>query len=245
MITIPWLLNEDAALKKKLQGLVVFDGNSGPNGRRVPVRYRLPEVEPANLTFPVIGIEHQGWYYAPERSHSGNQLLPYAPEDLPAWWDDSGGPAAAQFDPSDSPYPADFPVPYNFDYRVVVYCRFMREHTIPIVSTLATMPYLHVKYGFLDVPQDGTKRTLQVLGGPDLEDDYDNNGKRFFRVTYLVRVFSELVPAVIQSALATSINLDFSVYTNSDDLSGPALAESKGLLSVGATSAWNVQQFQY
>ena len=245
MNTIPWLLNEDAALKAKLQGLVVFDGNSGPNGRRVPVRYRLPEVEPANLTFPIIGIEHQGWYYAPERSHEGIIQMPYAAEGFAAWWDDSGGPAIATFDPNDSPYIADFPVPYNFDYSVVVYCRFMHEHTIPIIATLATQPYLHPNYGFLDIPQDGTKRTLQLLGGPDLEDDYDANGKRFFRVTYMVRVFSELVPAIVQPILAKSINLDLSVYANSTDLTGPALTEAKGLLSVGANSTWNVQQFQY
>lgn len=238
---MPWLLNEDAALKFKLQGLTVFDGNA-PTGRGVPVKYRLPETEPSNLTFPIIGIEHIGWYYAPERSHEGYIQVPYAPEGFNTWWDDSGGPAIAQFAPSDSPYFADFPVPYNLDYQVVFYTRFVHEHMMPIIATLAGQNYFHPKYGYLNVPQDGTKRTLQVLGGPDLEDGYDDNGKRYFKANYLIRVFSELVPSIVQAVLAKQINLNLDVYTDTTDLTSTALVMSKGILSVGTSSAWNVSK---
>lgn len=236
---MPWLLNEDYALKRKLQGITVSDANDAQ--RPVKVRFRLPETEIADLDFPIIVITHYGWYLANEREHRGFIQLPYAPEGLATWWDDSGGAAAAEFEPSDSPYKSFFPLPYNFDYRVDVYSRFMHEHTIPIVAELAQYNRLNAKFGFLDIPQDGTKRTMQLLGGPDLTALKDENDKRLFQVSYMIRVFSELVPAVVQSVLAQAINIDLSVYSDTSDLTGPALAESRGILSVGASSSWNIE----
>jgi hypothetical protein len=239
MTNMPWLFNEDAALKAKLQGLQVFDKND-PNGRNVKVRYRLPETEVANLDFPIIVISHNIWSLASEREHRGLIQLPYAPEGKATWWDDSGGSAVAEFDPNDSPYFSYVPLPYNFDYRVDLYCRFMHEHTIPLVAALAAPDRLDPHFGYLDIPQDGTKRTMQLLGGPSIEALKDENDKRFFQVTYLVRVFSELVPQVLQYALVNLINLDLSVYTNTTDLTGSALTEARGILSAGAGTAWNI-----
>lgn len=238
---MPWLLNEDAALKKKLQGLVVYDANSGTNGRSVPVRYRLPETEVGDLTYPIIVIQQDGWYPAPEREHRGYVQMPYAPEGYSPWWTDSG-PATTTFQPSDSPYWSFFPYPYNLDYFVTVYCRFMHEHTIPLVSQLAQYDRLHPKFAFLDVPQDGTKRTMQLLSGPDLNPTRDGDGKRLFSVSYKVRVFSELVPQIVQYARATSINLDLSVYTDPSDISSSEITTSIGYLSTGADIAWNTEQ---
>jgi hypothetical protein len=234
-----WILNEDSSLKLKLQGLTVSDANSSQ--RIVPVRFRLPEAEVADLTFPIIVISHNGWYPATERMHDGRAKIPYAPEGLPTWFLDSG-PATTTFDPQDSPYSTWFPIPYNFDYQVTVYARFMHEHTIPLVAALAQYDRLHAKYGFLDIPQDGTKRTMQLLGGPELQTGKDNNGKRLFWVNYTVRVFSELVPAIIQPVLATLVNLDLSIYSDITDLQPSNLIESKGLLSVGSSVAWNTSQ---
>lgn len=239
MVKIPWLLNEDAALKYKLQGLTVSDETN--NARPVVVKYRLPEVEVSTLTYPVISIEHAGWYPATERMHDGYDFVPYAPEGLSTWWDDSGGPAVAQFDPNDSPYgPVRFPIPYNLDYIITLYSRFMREHTLPLVAALSQQDFLHAKFGYLNVPQDGTKRTLQLLAGPESNTGKDDNDKRIFWVNWKIRVFSELVPTVIQSVLANTINLDLSVYNQSENLTLASLQQIKGLLSVGTSSAWNV-----
>lgn len=235
---MPWLLNEDAALKLKLQGLTVIDANA-PNGRPVPVRFRLPQTEVSDLTFPIIVIDHDGWYPAPEREHRGFVKLPYAPEGFEPWWNDTG-PSSTVFNPSDSPYWSFFPIPYNLDYYVTVYARIMHEHTIPLVSQLAAFNRLHPRFAFLDVPQDGTKRTLQLLGGPALTTEYDSDGKRLFSVRYKVRVFSELVPEIIQYVMSKQINLDISVYQNIEDLSVQEVVESKALLSVGVPLGWNV-----
>lgn len=182
-----------------------------------------------------------GWYPAPEREHRGFDLIPYAPEGEATWWNDTGE-ATTTFDPTDSPYHDYFPIPYNFDYQVTVYSRFMHEHTMPIVSTLANYDRLHPKFAFLDIPQDGTKRTLQVIGGPDLQTGKDSNGKRIFWVDYIVRVFSELVPPITQSPIATSLNFDLSVYINQDDMSIVELEQAHGLFSVGSSVGWNLAQ---
>jgi hypothetical protein len=237
---MPWLLNEDAALKFKLQGLVVFDA-SAQGGRSVPVRYRMPETELADMSYPIIIIEHDGWFPAPEREHRGYTKLPYAPEGLAPWWNDTG-PATTIYDPNDSPYWSFIPIPFNLDYTIKVLARFQTDHMMPIIAQLAAYDRLHPKFGFLDVPQDGTKRTLQLLGGPAPVDMYDSNGKRVFQTVYKIRVFSELVPQVLQYALVKQINLDLSVYQDIEDLTGFELEESHGLLSVGSPIAWNVAQ---
>lgn len=235
---MPWLFSEDVALKKKLQGCVVYDANA-PDGRSVPVRFRLPETEVADLTFPIIIIEHDGWYPAPEREHRGYVQLPYSPEGYPIWWNDTG-PATTSFDPKDSPYWSFFPIPYNLDYFVTFYTRFMTDHTIPLIQQLAQYDKLHPKFAFLDVPQDGTKRTLQILGGPSAVDGYDENNKRYFSVKYKVRVFSELLAPITTYGPATQINLDVNLYSNIQDITTKELSESVGLFSVGTNTSWNV-----
>lgn len=233
-----WLVNEDAALKLKLQGLIVSDANS--SSRSVTVKYMNPEVEISDLTFPCIIIAHDGWYPAPERMHDGYTTLPYAPEGLDPWFADTG-PETTLFNPNDSPYFSQwFPIPYNFDYTISVYTRFMHEHAIPIISALAQYDYLHPKYGYLNIPQDGTKRTLQLLAGPSMNYDKDKNDKRMFRIDYKVRIFSELIPQIIQPTLAKTVHVDFSIYNSNEDLTIASVQESKSLLSVGTAMTWNV-----
>ena len=238
---MPWLFNEDYALKIKLQHMTVTDANN-PQGKEVKVRYRLPEVEVSNLDFPIVIISHNGWPIANDREHRGFIQLPYAPEGFATWWDDSGGPSKAEFSPADSPYYSYFPIPYNLDYRVDVLSRFMTDHAMPLIVQLAQYERLHPKFGFLDVPQDGTKRTMQLLGGPEMTTLKDENDKRLFQTTYLVRVFSEMIPEVVEPALANLINLDLSVYTDTTNLTGTEpFSESRGILSVGGSTSWNIQ----
>lgn len=233
-----WLFNEDAALKVKLQGCRVTDANA-PDGRTVPVRFRLPETEIADLTFPIIIIEHDGWFPAPEREHRGYVQLPYAPEGYAKWWDDTG-PATTNFDPKDSPYWSYIPQPYNLDYYVTFYTRFMTDHTMPLVQQLSQHNRLHPKFAYLDVPQDGTIRTMQLLGGPSPIDGYDENNKRYFSVKYKVRVFSELLNEIVTFGPVKQINLDVNLYGNVQDLTTEELSEARGLLSVGTETSWNV-----
>lgn len=190
---MPWLYNEDAALKYKLQGLTVTDANN--ISRPVPVRYRLPEDELATLTYPIIIIEHVGQFPDPAREHRGYIPYGYAPdlsgvtatiqpppvgfnfgsENYPAWLPQQSAQInapitqaelitafenAGSYDPTTTPYFGYFPLPYNFDYQITVYCRKMAGHLQPLMQALATINYLPYHDGFLFVPQDGTKRTM-------------------------------------------------------------------------------------
>lgn len=244
---MPWVFNEDAAMKARLQGLLVQDATAPAGGREVGVRFRLADDELANLTYPVIIIEHAGIYPAQERMHSGYVQLPYAPEGMQPFWQ-PGQPIY----PADSPYYAPVPTPYNFDYQVTVYGRFWAAHVAPLIGTLATLSRLPAKAGRLAVPQDHTTRTMRLLGGPEEGYGQDEDGKKLFKVVYLVRVFSELVENVQMSTLfggtlvpVTSVDIDLSVYSDLQniDLSTPAEIEKNvGIFSVSMASQVNVEQ---
>lgn len=229
--------------KLKLQDLVVYDENA-PAGRDVPVRYRLPQDELAGLSYPVIIIKHAGMYPDPEREHRGHIQLPYAPEGLPQWWSDD-----TQADVTMSPYFANFPMPYRFNYEIVLYARFMNAHVQPLVAQLATTNYLPAKWGFLEVPQDGTVRSMFLQGGPEFGYGQDEDGKRMLKVTYLISVFSELVED-IQSLVpfggtlvpVNTVDLDLRVYSDVSkiSMSTPAEIEThRGILNVGIGSSSN------
>jgi hypothetical protein len=198
---MPWLLNEDEAVKKKFQGLTVRDSTSPTSGRPVTVRWRLPETELADATFPMIVLEHLGPSVAHDREHRGYTNLPYAPEGLTPLSDAS--------DPRTSPYWAEFPIPYNLDYQVSTYCRKATQD-IELRGKLANENYIHPRDGFLIVPQDSTIRRLDLIGGPEPVAEKDSDGKRIFRSIYTIRISSELLPSEIdtyQEALSVGLRI--------------------------------------
>jgi hypothetical protein len=235
---VPWIYNEDGALKLKLQGLTVSDPNN--SSRPVPVRYRLPEDELATLTYPCIVIEHQGINPAPEREHRGYIKLQYAPEGLPIWWP----PYATSYDPTLSPYYCYYPLPYNMDYSVTIYCRKMAEHLQPLIATLATENYLPYHFGYLDIPQDGTVRNMFLMQGPQIEYGKDKDDKRLFRATYMIRVMTEIIPTIFNANIdgqpVTEIALDLGVYQDVSNLNSEELAANQALISTGLNLSWNV-----
>ena len=243
---MPWLRNEDAALKAKIQHLRVVDGNSGPNGREIPVRYRLPEDELANLSYPIFIIEHAGMEFDQDRAHRGHIQLPYAPEGQQEWWSDDTQAAVAL-----SPYFADFPTPWRLNYQITLYARFMTQHIMPMKALLAQTKYLHPRDAFLEIPQDGTVRSMFLLGGPHESYGFDEDQKRIYSLTYLVTVFAELVEdvQVLQSyggtlVPASAVDLDLRVYSDVSNISLNTPAEieaNRGILSVGARSSFNAQ----
>jgi hypothetical protein len=233
-----WIYNEDAALKLKLQGLTVSDANNP--ARPVPVRYRLPEDELATLTYPIVIIEHLPMSFARERAHRNFLKLNYAPDGFPIWWD----PAKNTFDPNESPYMSEFPLPVNLDYKVTIYCRKMVEHLQPLIAQLALQPYLPFQFGFLDVPQDGTIRNMFLMEGPETEYGKDQDNKRLFRCSYMVRVMSEVIPEVFVNGLfngiVKQINLDLGCYADVTDLTTELVAANQAIISTGPNLAFNV-----
>lgn len=187
---MPWILNEDGALKSKLSGLTVTDVNA-PSGRSVAVRFRLPERELANLTFPCLIIEHQGIVKDSDREMRGFIQIPYTPEGYTPFYGPPSEYAVTSFDPSDSPYYSDAPIPYRIDYQITLMSRKIQHH-IPLVAELAGFNYIPARFGYLAIPEDGTIRRLDLSGGPEMSTQIDSDGKRLFTASWLINVSTEL-----------------------------------------------------
>jgi hypothetical protein len=193
---MPWIYSEDGALKTKLSGLTVSDVNDG--ALPVKVRFRTPENELGRITYPLIVIDHTATSVGHNREHRGFIQVPYAPEGYANWVQ----PTDTSIDPSVSPYYGEEPIPMNIDYQITLYTR-KAMHGVTLVPTLSTMAYLPPRFGYLQVLDDGTIRTLEVLGGPEPSDALDADGKRTFMWTYAVRVYSEIFLSALTTLLAT------------------------------------------
>lgn len=164
------------------------------------VRFRGPEGELSDVTYPLIVIEQAGYSRAPDREHRGDTRLPYVPEEensetVPAIskstgelynWDPSDGPT------TDSPVRIpDSAIPYNVDWQVTVYTR-LNNHMMQIVPELAKIERIPTRFGWLIVPENNTVRSLELLGGPEIQPSKDQDGKRLFSTVYSVRAATEL-----------------------------------------------------
>lgn len=251
---MPWLLSEDAALKYHLQGLTCSDpetrnpANAGkyPGGvRNVPVRYRLPEDEIATMNFPIIIIDPPRINPAHDREHRcHNYRLPYAPEGYDVTWD----PTNIMWDALPYQVP-DVPIPFNLDYQITLLCRLAREHFYPLMAGLAGYDYIPARFGYLNVPQDSTIRSLDLIGGPDTGTvtyaQKDGNNKRLFRATYLVRVYTELpgpITNILQYPPVSEVDIDLKAYADIFDLTSFELEEAVGIAAAVAKVGWNSLQ---
>ncbi|MFJ4739074.1 putative Ig domain-containing protein [Streptomyces sp. NPDC088775] len=197
---MPFLLNEDKALKQKFQGLMVHDATSGM-GRKVAVRYRNPEYELADATYPLVLISHTRISRDEERESRGTVNLHYAPEGYEPWAD--------MTDPTQSPYMAQMPIPLNIDYQLDVYAR-KELHLIELTGALMQFDLLPARFGYLPVGEDGTVRRLDLLGGPDYTESKDELGKRLFCASWALRVSSEIFLSEIHTLTpAQRILIDF------------------------------------
>jgi hypothetical protein len=237
---MPWLLNEDAAMKYHLQGLTCTDPAARkdttkfPGGlRQVKVRYRLPEDEIAALDFPIIVIDPPTPVPAPDREHrSDGYFLQYNPEGY-------------QGHQPGTLHTADYPIPYYLDYQVTLLCRMATEHFYPLQAALLQQDRLPYRFGYLEVPQDQTIRNMTMLGvdtGTVTVGSKDDNNKRLFRATFLARVFTELVGPItdyLQYPRVSDVTVDLSIYQSLTDISYAELTESFGIIGSRAGVGWN------
>jgi hypothetical protein len=188
---VPFLQNEDEALKLKFQGLTVTDAAADPTtGRRVDVRFKNPEYEFSDATYPLVLLSHTSIARDPERESRGDVTIGYAPEGYPKWSD--------MLDPSLSPYRAETPIPLNVNYGIQVFAR-KQQHLIQLTGQLMGFNRLPPRLGFLPIPQDGTIRRLDILGGPEYMESKDERGKRLFVAMYEILISSEIFLSDIYS----------------------------------------------
>lgn len=193
---------ESEALKKHLTGVKVTSSNN-PVGSVVPVVFVSPQMELRSASYPGIYLSYAGTNRATEREHRGRTNLMYAPPGFPANvqvpedmddkentntvpWNETG------FDPRSSPYTVpDHPIPYDLDFNITVVTRDYQQ-MFEIISQMDEMDRIPTRFGGLKVPQDGTIRTLDLMGGPDQSSLKDEDGKRLLQTVYTVRVAAEI-----------------------------------------------------
>lgn len=175
-----FVLSEDDALKKNLQGMTVHDQRSiGDNTpRQVAVFYGQPDQEIREQSYPYVTIDLLGINRDPDREMRGKTAAEYlTPEGL----DDTHG------------WEQNLPIPVNLDYQITSYARQPR-HDRELLAQLA-MQKLPFRFGQLSL-DDGTLRRLEVMGTS--KRDATEQGKRLFVNAITVRISSE-VPEVIYS----------------------------------------------
>ena len=173
---MPYLINEDAALKTLLTGITVSD--SGNPSRPVGVWFGQPDVEIRQQSYPYITIELIGISEGFDRAHRGYVDYPYTPEGT---------------DPSET-YAGWYPIPVNLNYQVTTYSRQPR-HDRQIINALFAPGRLPLRFGLLQIPEDGTVRRVDVLGF--VKRDTTEQDKRLFSNIYNIQISSEFLPAVL------------------------------------------------
>lgn len=214
---------ESKALKNKLTGLTVTASNY-PNGHLVPVTFVTPDLELREAEYPGIYLSYAGVNKASDREHRGSTRLPYAPpgydEDVMVLvdpddkdstdtelWSDTHAIRTSPF------WVEDTPVPYNLDFNVSVLTRNYQQ-MFEIIAQLDEIDRIPARFGGLEVPEDGTVRTLDLLGGPETGPIRDEDGKRLLQSVYSVRVAAELSLYEVQAVTAVAtVNLTVDPWT--------------------------------
>jgi hypothetical protein len=194
-----FILAEDAALKKLLQGytrtytndigetvtytipaITVQDEKS--SSRTVKVWFGFPDVEIRAQDYPFITIDLIGISQSVQRQHSG-QLT-------------DGNMNGTQAIVTDKWYTYDMPVAYDLMYQVTSYARHPRHDRAMMFQLHNRFPAL---YGRLDVPNElgtSTSRRHMFLESFQKNDraEGENGNKRLLRNIYTVKVVSEMTP---------------------------------------------------
>ena len=174
---MPFIINEDEALKTLLQGITVSDGGNAL--RNVAVYYGQPDKDLRQQSYPYITLDLVGVREDTERAHRGVVNLAYAPEGYTPNRDTDGS----------INQPIDFPIPVDLIYQVSTWSRQPR-HDRQIMAKLFAPGRLPFRFGQLPVPQDGTNRRLDMLGFS--KRDTTEGGKRLFSNVYNIRISAEL-----------------------------------------------------
>jgi hypothetical protein len=192
---MPFILNEDKALKLMLTGVTVSD--SGNSTRPVGVWFGQPDLEIRVQSYPYMTIDFLGYNEDFERSHRGEIQMPYFPE---------GANTTQQ-------YMTEFPIPVYLDYQITTWARQPR-HDRQIMAEMATGQRIPLRYGLLIVPEDKTVRRLDFLGFTK-KDTTDENGKRLFSNAYTVRISAEILPVVLEQMIeVTETNVQLTSQSN-------------------------------
>jgi hypothetical protein len=202
-----FLLDEDKALREKLQGMVVEDQKSGSPTRPVGVWFGQPDQEIRTQGYPYITIDMLGVTRDAEREMRG--LV--APEYL----------EPTGYDPETQKWFVEMPIPVMIDYQITTYSRHPR-HDRAIISQLLHSNLL-LRFGYLEIPYTTTDasgvvyRRLDVTGVS--KRDVTEQAKRLFVNAITVRVSSEIAQTVLRT-LEKVQQVDINLYDTTIGLNG-------------------------
>lgn len=199
-----FLLSEDAALRKRLQGITVTDqkaeGDDTP--RQVGVFFGQPDQELRSQVYPYITIDMINFQRDTLRETRGLTKADYLS-------------SPTNIDAETQDYLVEMPIPVNIDYQITTYSRHPL-HDRAILSELMTdrLP----RFGYLEVLEkkevEGdtttnfiTYRRMDVLN--IAKRDVTEQAKRLFVNAITVRVSSEMVQGIYRVFYkAQSVHID-------------------------------------
>jgi hypothetical protein len=184
---MPFILNEDAALKAKLTGITVADAKN--SARPVGVWFGQPDLEIREQSYPYLTIEMIDISEDTARAHRGYIPLPYTPEGFA----------------TGTVVYSDYPIPVDIYYQVSSYSRNPR-HDRQIISAILKNK-LPMRFNYLEIPQDKTVRPVDLLGYTKRDTAEEN--KRLFVNIFSIKVASEILPEKLTSAISAvaSVNI--------------------------------------
>jgi hypothetical protein len=185
-----FLIDEDKALREKLQGMTVSDQKSASDNqnRNVGVWFGQPDQEIRNQSYPYITIDMVSVDRDTEREMRGLNS---------PWYLDPGNLG------ENEAYLAELPIPVMITYQVTTYARHPR-HDREIIAQLLSQKF-PLRFGYLSVPTgkvdgsgipENTLRRLDILGVS--KRDVTEQAKRLFVNAITVRVSSEVVQSVVR-----------------------------------------------
>jgi hypothetical protein len=170
-----FILSEDNALRKLLQGITVTDQKSETDDlpRPVGVWFGQPDQEIRSQSYPYMVIDLIDVQRDASREHRGKTHAEYLRDDTV---------------PAESDFETTLPIPVNLDYQITTFARHP-QHDRQLLSQLlhTRLPF---RFGTLLV-NDNTVRRLDVLDVT--KRDSTEQAKRLFMNSITVRVSSEIL----------------------------------------------------
>jgi len=191
---MPFIFNEDRALKSLLTGITVSDYKS--SSRSVGVWFGQPDVEIRNQSYPYITIDLVDIIEDRTRNNRGYGKLGYTPEGHS----------------SSTTYYTEFPIPVDIEYQVISYTRQpIHDRQIGIEILSNRLPF---RYGNLQIPEDNTLRRVELVGYR--KRDTTEGGKKLYSTVFSIRVSSELLSSALAAASAqiSTVNNSLQYVTN-------------------------------
>lgn len=194
---MPWLLDEDYALKQKLSGFTV---SNYADGKLLPIQvyYRFPDPEERERTFPHIAIDLTEIVFDAERAHRADGYLL-------TWDTETATPMINGALVGD-----DYPLPWSLIYQLAYYSRNPTHDRQMRMMAYQMFPE---QYGSLNMQYfDGTIRRADLVSSVQ-RDTVDANNKRLYRNILTVAISSEFfLNQITAIQRATSIDITVVPY---------------------------------